>query len=455
MSFPSQTLPINQQKTPSYYLPQNNETASHRHHNTTIEEGREGEDVPCTCQWDTCQARLENLQQLVSHIENVHTMLMQNYVCLWRGCTREGRAFDARYKLVTHLRCHTGERPYQCTYGTCSRRFSRLENLKLHMRTHTGEKPYLCHHSECGKKFNNTSDRAKHMKTHITRKPYLCRHPGCSKAYTDPSSMRKHVKFAHKSTPAKIAPPQKNSVEGSNPTNIGGITVHSTSSVTCRSPDLMPSPQKLVPASTAGPSSFINNNRYSPTTQSMYMMMPVTEATTTGNSHAPSRFPPLFTNSSLSPVSPAISLGNPSLGNPSVGNSLPQFYQLSQQPLTLVTLPQVQDTPTQYTPTQYMLLQQPTPTQVMNSHGQLVSLAPQSGLNQRMPPTLIKTTLLPKQHYLLPNQQGLSPTNRGAIPTTSQLYPQLIFNPSQPVQQVLVPLMSLPQQPPLTSAENK
>lgn len=108
------------------------------------------------------------------------------------------KPFDARYKLVTHLRCHTGERPYKCNHLDCSRRFSRLENLKLHMRTHTGEKPYTCHHEGCDKKFNNTSDRAKHMKTHINKKPYKCKHPGCKKAYTDPSSMRKHTKFTHK-----------------------------------------------------------------------------------------------------------------------------------------------------------------------------------------------------------------------------------------------------------------
>ena len=153
---------------------------------------------PFSCRWENCEEQFKTLQQLVAHLEHQHTMSLLSYVCMWEGCTRQRKPFDARYKLVTHLRCHTGERPFKCGHPGCGRRFSRLENLKLHTRTHTGEKPYTCHHKGCEKRFNNTSDRAKHMKTHITRKPYVCKHEGCGKAYTDPSSMRKHVKLAHK-----------------------------------------------------------------------------------------------------------------------------------------------------------------------------------------------------------------------------------------------------------------
>ena len=161
------------------------------------EEEEEDKSVP-VCQWDGCGTQCLSLQQLVAHLEHDHTIAASHYVCKWAGCPRQQKPFDARYKLVTHLRCHTGERPYKCTHDSCKRTFSRLENLKLHMRTHTGEKPYSCHHEGCEKKFNNTSDRAKHMKTHVTRKPYVCKHLGCSKAYTDPSSMRKHIKFSHR-----------------------------------------------------------------------------------------------------------------------------------------------------------------------------------------------------------------------------------------------------------------
>ncbi|KAJ4920365.1 hypothetical protein JOQ06_009985 [Pogonophryne albipinna] len=80
----------------------------------------------------------------------------------------------------------------------CCKAYSRLENLKTHLRSHTGEKPYVCEHEGCSKAFSNASDRAKHQnRTHSNEKPYVCKIPGCTKRYTDPSSLRKHVKTVH------------------------------------------------------------------------------------------------------------------------------------------------------------------------------------------------------------------------------------------------------------------
>ncbi|XP_066581802.1 zinc finger protein GLI1-like [Prorops nasuta] len=115
------------------------------------------------------------------------------FACLWQGCSRQ-RPFNARYKLIVHIRVHTREKPNECRFAGCEKTFSRLENLKIHQRSHTGEKPYACHHRGCTKAFSNSSDRAKHQRTHYETKPYACKVIGCGKRYTDPSSLRKHVK---------------------------------------------------------------------------------------------------------------------------------------------------------------------------------------------------------------------------------------------------------------------
>jgi len=150
---------------------------------------------PVTCKWENCNRTFDTPELLAKHIDFEHDL--SSWICRWVPCTRYFKPFDARYKLLVHLRCHTGEKPYKCTIPGCTRKFSRIENMKLHVRTHTGEKPYVCGYEGCTKRFNNSSDRAKHAKTHVSTKPYKCKFPGCEKYYTDPSSMRKHYRSTH------------------------------------------------------------------------------------------------------------------------------------------------------------------------------------------------------------------------------------------------------------------
>ncbi|XP_050545539.1 zinc finger protein ZFMSA12A-like [Daktulosphaira vitifoliae] len=160
------------------------------------------------CEWEGCTVRVEGAGQepLVRHIEKLHVDsaprgACAQYTCQWRGCPRRVRPFNARYKLLIHMRVHSGEKPNKCTFFGCSKAFSRLENLKIHQRSHTGEKPYACQFVGCVKAFSNSSDRAKHQRTHFEQKPYACMVLGCNKRYTDPSSLRKHVKN-HSSQPS-------------------------------------------------------------------------------------------------------------------------------------------------------------------------------------------------------------------------------------------------------------
>ncbi|XP_026076326.1 zinc finger protein GLIS3-like isoform X1 [Carassius auratus] len=158
----------------------------------------EDEDVSgghCCC-WMDCGAVYTQREELVKHIEKIHVDQRkgEDFTCFWAGCPRKHKPFNARYKLLIHMRVHSGEKPNNCSFEGCPKAFSRLENLKIHLRSHTGEKPYVCQHPGCQKAFSNSSDRAKHQRTHVDTKPYACQIQGCAKRYTDPSSLRKHVK---------------------------------------------------------------------------------------------------------------------------------------------------------------------------------------------------------------------------------------------------------------------
>ncbi|KAL4648689.1 zinc finger protein GLIS2-like [Arapaima gigas] len=151
-------------------------------------------DEQLACRWVKCHMLFDSLQDLVDHVNDFHVKPEKNsgYCCHWEGCARKGRGFNARYKMLIHIRTHTNEKPHRCP--TCSKSFSRLENLKIHNRSHTGEKPYICPYEGCNKRYSNSSDRFKHTRTHYVDKPYYCKMAGCLKRYTDPSSLRKHIK---------------------------------------------------------------------------------------------------------------------------------------------------------------------------------------------------------------------------------------------------------------------
>ncbi|XP_051551280.1 zinc finger protein GLIS2-like [Myxocyprinus asiaticus] len=159
-------------------------------------------DEQLACRWLKCHLLFDSLQELVDHVNDSHVKPEKNtgYCCHWEGCARKGRGFNARYKMLIHIRTHTNEKPHHCP--TCHKSFSRLENLKIHTRSHTGEKPYICPYEGCNKRYSNSSDRFKHTRTHYVDKPYCCKMVGCLKRYTDPSSLRKHIK-AHGHTVAQ------------------------------------------------------------------------------------------------------------------------------------------------------------------------------------------------------------------------------------------------------------
>ncbi|CAO2591943.1 Zinc finger protein ZIC 1 [Lemmus lemmus] len=87
-----------------------------------------------------CSKTFGTMHELVNHVtvEHVGGPEQSSHVCFWEDCPREGKPFKAKYKLINHIRVHTGEKPFPCPFPGCGKVFARSENLKIHKRTHTG-----------------------------------------------------------------------------------------------------------------------------------------------------------------------------------------------------------------------------------------------------------------------------------------------------------------------------
>ena len=72
---------------------------------------------PHICLWEQCGQNFKDLDELVRHIENNHIEKgkADEYICLWQSCIRRQKPFNARYKLLIHMRIHSGEKPNKCT----------------------------------------------------------------------------------------------------------------------------------------------------------------------------------------------------------------------------------------------------------------------------------------------------------------------------------------------------
>lgn len=121
------------------------------------------------------------------------------YNCLLSCDICEFRA-PIRYKMLNHMKRYhmlssdeATRKPFCC--DICGKRLSTKAHLKSHMRIHTGERPYVCKFESCNRRFLGTPERQMHMRRHLSEKPYQC--DKCPAAFINKSTMNNHKRNMH------------------------------------------------------------------------------------------------------------------------------------------------------------------------------------------------------------------------------------------------------------------
>ncbi|KLO19938.1 hypothetical protein SCHPADRAFT_935052 [Schizopora paradoxa] len=133
---------------------------------------------------------MDTFQNLTGRIKRTP----QNLKC--SVCAREFLP-NRKADLDRHMRIHTNEKPFKCTFEGCDKAFKQSSALKIHVNVHTKEQRYFC--DVCERSFCDKPTRNRHKKEqHTMSYVFQCPFPECgNRKIKRRDTFRKHVSSKH------------------------------------------------------------------------------------------------------------------------------------------------------------------------------------------------------------------------------------------------------------------
>eukprot|EP00808_Paulinella_micropora_P005198 g78027.t1 len=120
-----------------------------------------------------------------------------------------GYGFPTHFSLKRHLKRHSGQKPFQCTFvepstnERCAMAFAEKSTLKRHLQMHNGRRPYQCEFPGCNRRF---ADRV-NLNRHLDKHSELQQMPSVDSQYSnDPLKTVVLASSAGGSEPKKLGP---------------------------------------------------------------------------------------------------------------------------------------------------------------------------------------------------------------------------------------------------------